>query len=275
MKKSYKTLVMEVVPLILLALVLGYCGKLRADTAPKAKQEKITLSDKNTVLLGMPIFGTVVSEVQKELLEKSKKLKRKEPIYLVLNTPGGSIQDGLRLIELAKSLPRPVHTISLFSASMGFIISQHLDDRLALDSSVLMSHRATVGGIGGQVPGNFVSMANFITAYIQNVSRPVAIRSGRTMEEYEKLIADDLWMNANQAKDLRFLDRIVTIECDDSLSDYHDPQTLELGFFAVTVQFHKCPLISEPKFVKGNQRFSKILFGNRLELMNKYGHLFQ
>lgn len=268
MKKSLKNLILEIIPLVALVMLLWTCGKSRG-------AEQVVLSEENTVYLGLPIFGSVVSDVQEELLEKSRNLGRKKPIYLVLNTPGGSIQDGLKLIELAKSLPRPVHTISLFSASMGFIISQRLDDRLVLDSSVMMSHRASVGGIGGQVPGNFVTMSKFIESYIQDVSKPVAERSHRTIEAYEKLIADDLWMTASKAKELGFADRTVTIVCDKSLNGYGSPKTLEMGFFSVTVQFHKCPLISQPKFVKGNEFFSRMLFGNKMELVNKYGNLFQ
>jgi len=267
-RKTFKHLLMEVMPLVILAGLLGLCSKARSE-------EKIVLTDSNTVLLSLPIFGSVVSEIQKELLEKDLKLKRKEPIYLVLNTPGGSIQDGLKLIELVKGLSRPVHTVSIFSASMGFVISQHLDDRLVLSSTVMMSHRAFVSGIGGNVPGNFVTMSKFISDYIQNVSKPVAKRSGRSIEEYEKLIADDLWMGPEKAKELNFADRIVIVSCDKTLRGYRDPQELEMGFFSFTVQFHKCPLINQPRIINGNEQFARVLFGNKLELVNQYGNLFE
>ena len=100
--------------------------------------EVLTISDDNTIILNMPIFSDSASEVSKKLLEKDKKLKPGKPIYIVLDTPGGSVEEGLKIIEVAKSLPRPVHTISLFSASMGFVISQHLDSRFVIESSTLM-----------------------------------------------------------------------------------------------------------------------------------------
>jgi ATP-dependent protease ClpP protease subunit len=56
----------------------------------------------------------------------NQRFSSNEPIYLFLNTPGGSIQTGLEIIESLKGLDRPVSTVTLFAASMGFQIAQNL-----------------------------------------------------------------------------------------------------------------------------------------------------
>jgi ATP-dependent protease ClpP protease subunit len=98
--------------LMLMIAMLLSCGACKASQSG----DVIELSEDNTVQLNLPIFSDTAAEVQKRLLEKDVKLKAGKPLYLVLNTPGGSIQDGLMIIETAKSLKRPIHTISMYRA---------------------------------------------------------------------------------------------------------------------------------------------------------------
>lgn len=235
----------------------------------------IELNEENLVQLNLPIFGSTAAEVQKQLLAKDLKLKPGKPIYLVLNTPGGSIQDGLMIIETAKSLKRPVHTISIFSASMGFVISQYLDDRLALESAIIMTHKARVGGVGGDVPGSFINMANYLLNYVNSINERIAKRAGKELEDYNRLIESDFWMGTDVALDHNFIDKRVSIVCDKSLRDYGAPQDVDLGFFSVTVQFHKCPLITQPQLVKGESKLFNMFVNNKREFITKFPHLFQ
>lgn len=235
----------------------------------------ITLSEDNVVQLNLPIIESTAAEVQKQLLAKDSKLKKGKPLYLVLNTPGGSIQDGLMIIETAKSLKRPVHTISIFSASMGFIISQYLDERLALDSAVLMTHKARVGGVGGDVPGSFINMSNYLLNYVNSINERVAKRAGKNLDQYNRLIESDYWMGTDLAMSEKFIDRKVTIACDETLRDYAEPQKIDIGFFSLTLQFHKCPLIYQPKLVRGESKWFKLLFTNKREFINLFPSISQ
>lgn len=246
-------------------------------TGCKATQsgDVVELSENNLVQINLPILGSTAAEVQKKLLEKDSKLKAGKPIYLVLNTPGGSIQDGLMIIETAKSLKRPVHTISIFSASMGFVISQYLDQRLALNSAIIMTHKARVGGVGGEVPGSFINMANYLLNYVNSINERIAKRSGKELEDYNKLIEADFWMGADVALDHNFIDKKVTIVCDKTLRTYDTPQEIDLGFFSVTVQFHKCPLVTQPQLIKGESRMFQMLVNNKREFITKFPSLFQ
>lgn len=257
--------------LMLMIAMLLSCGACKASQSG----DVIELSEDNTVQLNLPIFSDTAAEVQKRLLEKDVKLKAGKPIYLVLNTPGGSIQDGLMIIETAKSLKRPIHTISIFSASMGFVISQYLDKRYALDSAVIMTHKARVGNVGGDVPGSFINMAQYLLNFVNNINEKIAIRSKMELDSYNKLIESDYWMGSTQAIDHNFMDKVVTISCDKSLQGYAEPQRVDLGFFAVTVQFHKCPLITQPNLVEGNASNMDLLINKKAKLRNTFPQLFQ
>lgn len=261
----------SIIVMSLVILFMGMCSGCRATQSGNV----IELNENNTVQLNVPIFADTAAYVQKKLFEKDAKLKPGKPIYLVLNTPGGSIVDGLMIIETAKSLKRPVHTISIFSASMGFVISQYLDDRLALDSAILMTHKARVGGVGGDIPGSFINMAQYLLNFINNINDKVAARSKMELSDYNKLIESDYWMGSESAKDHNFIDRVVTISCDKTLQEYDEPQQVDVGWFSVTLQFHKCPLIVQPQVVKGNSKFANLLVNKKSELINVLPHLFQ
>jgi len=235
--------------------------------------EVLTISQENTVIVNMPIFSDSAAEASKQLLEKNKKLAPNKPIYLVLDTPGGSIDDGLKLIEIAKSLPRPVHTINLFSASMGFVIAQHLDSRFVIDSSTLMSHRATVGGIKGEYPGSFLSRVFATGNQLMAINSRVAARAGIPVNTYLDLIRNELWLGPDEAISYRFADKKVTLRCDESLNGYGEPQELSLGIFSVKIQFHKCPLISQPRVLKGDSEVVNMLVNRKMDFMNTFGTL--
>ena len=109
----------------------------------------ITLTNTNTIILNDQVDSNSVSQVMQEVQKLDSTVKSGEPIYLFLNTPGGSIQDGLELMEYLNSLNRPIHTITLFAASMGFQIVQSQGERYILKNGILMSHKAR-GGISGE-----------------------------------------------------------------------------------------------------------------------------
>ena len=53
--------------------------------------KEILLTESNTVSLSGPVTSGYVGDLMFDLSELSKKGDVKDPIYLVLNTPGGSV----------------------------------------------------------------------------------------------------------------------------------------------------------------------------------------
>lgn len=75
-----------------------------------------------------------------------------EPINLYINSPGGSIVDGMAIVDTMNHIKSPVHTICMgMAASMGaFILSQgEAGHRYALPNSEVMVHQP-LGGYQGQ-----------------------------------------------------------------------------------------------------------------------------
>jgi ATP-dependent Clp protease protease subunit len=130
-------------------LILGFL----LANAVYGKSANIILTENNHINFNEKVTDEFVAKKQLELFTKNNLLYRHEPLYVVLDTPGGSVTAGLAFIDNIKSLGRPVHTITIFAASMGYQIVQELGIRYITPSGTLMSHRGAISGISGQVPG--------------------------------------------------------------------------------------------------------------------------
>ena len=109
---------------------------------PEVKYRKILLSEN--------ITSSSVKDVIKEIMEINEDDDLKEadykdwerkPIKLFINSFGGSVYDGLALVDIIKQSKTPVHTISIGSSmSMGFWIYLAGHKRFVGENATLMFH---------------------------------------------------------------------------------------------------------------------------------------
>lgn len=204
----------------------------------------ITLEAANTVVLRGPVSGTSVTEVMAKMEELRQNLSDNEPIYLVLDTPGGSVIAGMDLIDYMKSLPNKVQTITLFAASMGFQIVQNMDTRYISETGTLMSHRAS-GGVEGQFDGELESQYKMIKRKIDYLDTIASKRMGKSLTEYKAMIKDEYWVSGFDSVDEKAADEKVNLRCGKSLSG-SETQEVQVMFFTLSVDFSKCPLLRGP-----------------------------
>ncbi len=234
---------------VLFFTLLGLGVFFTGEATPSDSMRTLTLSDSNTVQLNLPIDGEMTRDVQLALLKKGNGLLQ-QPVYLFLNSPGGSIDDGLQIVNTAAGLKSKVHTISLFSASMSFVLSQKLGRRYILPNATIMSHRARIeGGLSGEIPGNLLSRLFHFTALLHKQDEAVAKRAGIPLPEYTEMVRDELWLGAEESVQHNFMDEIVAVRCDSSLEG-STKQELNLLFFTAELEFSKCPLITYPLSIK-------------------------
>ncbi len=208
-----------------------------------AKNEEIVLTEDNSVVFNQQVSDEYAS---KKTLELMKKAKRVNALYLVLDTPGGSVSAGLAFIDNIKSLKVPVHTITIFAASMGYQFVQELGTRYITPSGTLMSHRGAVGGLSGQVPGELNSRLNHIQAILNGMSSRAAARIGMDKKAYDNAIINELWISGEDAVNSKHADKLANVQCSKALiEDTYSEQLITL-FGKVDVIFSKCPLISVP-----------------------------
>ena len=194
--------------LIALVLLTTSCSSFPSDKNPR-----VILTLKNTVTLIGPVDAISATIVIKGLVELDAKLPKGEPIYIALRTPGGSVFDGLSIIQVAKSLNREVKTITFEAASMGFMIAQHLGERLAIETSMMMSHR-----VSGSCRGNMTEIdrcVHIIQSLDLILGKVAAARLKMTIEEYMMMIHDEKWWIGGEALvNEGAADRVITPVCD-------------------------------------------------------------
>lgn len=236
----------------------------------------IVLTERNSVSFNQPFTGEYVAKKQLEVLSKNNMLARSEPIYLVMDTPGGSVVAGLSFIDSLKSLKRPVHTITLFAASMGYQVVQELGTRYITPSGTLMSHRGAINGIGGQIPGELNSRIGYIQGLLEQMNKKAAARIKSDLKSYQDSIVNELWLFGQNAVDAKNADAVANVTCDKKLVEGTYTQQFNSIFGSAEVVFSKCPLISGPIGFSFSREFkvkNKVNFIKTIQSTKRRVHL--
>ena len=110
----------------------------------------ITLEKNNFIIINSEFNSSSVAKVMSDLIEiNSLLIIPPKELFLIIDSPGGSVTSGLRLIDFLNAYPTKINTITLYGASMGFITSQFLNKRYITESGMMMAHNA-FGGFQGE-----------------------------------------------------------------------------------------------------------------------------
>lgn len=243
----------------LIVLASVFTPGLTSSKSIEKKDETVILSKSNLLLLNTEVNGEATAKIiasAKELDAAMSKgiLANNKPLYVFLNTPGGSIQSGLEMIEALHGIGRQINTVILFAASMGWQISQNLDDRLILKNGVLMSHHATgefQGSFGGVNPSQVDARYQLWLDRVRELDEQTVRRTNgkQTYESYTKQYDHEMWLTGTKAVEQGYADRIVLVKCDASLSGVTS-RTAEAFGFSIAFDLDNCPINTSPMNVR-------------------------
>ena len=136
-------------------------------------------------------------------------------IYFYINSPGGSVMDGLALFDTMNAIPNDVVTICLGSAaSMGsFLLSGGtIGKRYSLPNSRLMYHQVMSGiNSGTQYVDMETSVKETKKLYEKLNHYLSEFTSGKTdFEEMKKKTDRDWWLSPEEAIEEGFIDKVIT-----------------------------------------------------------------
>lgn len=139
--------------------------------------------------------------------------KLDKDIYILINSPGGSVFDGTRLFAHMKGTKNKVHTIcETICASMAAHMFEKGNKRYMMDKSVLMFHPAA-GGVRGTVP-QMKSLLDLIDTYTQRLDMETATRSNIPYKDFELMVLKNLWIEADDAVSLKLADGYIIFDMD-------------------------------------------------------------
>lgn len=204
--------------------------------------EVVFLNEADSVVMDQAFDSNSVSKVMREMQALSDKLPKSATITLVLNSPGGSVPAGQKLITFSKGLPQKVRTLTIFAASMGFQTVQGITgERLVLEHGTLMSHPASFG-VDGQTPYQVKSRLNWIMQMVDSLDRTAAARMGMGFYDYQNLIHDEFWTFGQDAVRTKAADRVVIGACG-KYKENSKTIKVETFFGDFDVELPSCPLI--------------------------------
>lgn len=131
-------------------------------------------------------------------------------INLYINSPGGSVTDGLAIYDTMQYIKCDVSTICIgMAASMGsFLLAAGTKGkRLALPNSEIMIHQPS-GGAKGQASDIIIS-AEHIKRTRERLNRILSERTGRALEVIAKDTDRDNFMTAGEALNYGIIDKVI------------------------------------------------------------------
>ncbi|MFP4296389.1 MAG: ATP-dependent Clp protease proteolytic subunit [Spirulinaceae cyanobacterium] len=135
-----------------------------------------------------------------------------KPIYLYINSPGGSVTAGMAIYDTMQHIKSEVVTICVgLAASMGaFLLAAGTEGkRLALPHSRIMIHQP-LGGIQGRRQASDIEIeAREILRIKNQLNGIMAQRTGQTIEKIEKDTDRDYFMSAEEAVQYGLIDKVI------------------------------------------------------------------
>ncbi|WP_448560847.1 ATP-dependent Clp protease proteolytic subunit [Trichothermofontia sp.] len=133
-----------------------------------------------------------------------------KPIYLYINSPGGSVTAGMAIYDTMRHIKSEVVTICVgLAASMGsFLLAGGTKGkRLALPHSRIMIHQPS-GGTRGQATDIEIE-AREILRIRRQLNEIYAENTGQPLEKIERDMDRDFFMSAAEARDYGLIDRVI------------------------------------------------------------------
>lgn len=163
------------------------------------KKQTVTIlqpKEEQLIIFNTPVaYETVEATIQR--LEQLKDKGYKEA-YLLLDSPGGSVFDGARLVAWMKDSPMKVHTVcDGMCASMAAHLFEAGKNRYMTSKSTLMFHPAS-GGVNGTLE-QMASRLNFITTFVDRMDASAAERAGIDYNEFKRRTLVEYWVETEDA----------------------------------------------------------------------------
>ncbi len=138
--------------------------------------------------------------------------KPEDPIHMYINSPGGSVYDGLGVYDVMQYIKSPVYTyVTGMAASMGSFIAQAGEPghRNLLPRAITMIHQPS-SGTRGKVSDMQIDLIESLRIKKEMTELYVKHNSkGTTFEQFEALLDRDKWLTAPQALELGLADVII------------------------------------------------------------------
>ena len=167
------------------------------------------LLSERIIFLGEDVNSHTANLVIAQLLFLAHEDSKKD-IKLYINSPGGSVYDGLAIIDTMNHITPDVQTIGIgLQASMGAMLlsSGTKGKRFALPNSRIMIHQPS-SGTEGKITDQEIMLKEGIFLK-KRLIEIFAKNTGKSIAQVEKDMDRDFWMSAADAKSYGIIDQVI------------------------------------------------------------------
>lgn len=161
------------------------------------------------LFLGQEVTDSLANRIVAQMLYLDSEDSNK-PIYLYINSPGGSVTAGMAIYDTMQYIKADVITICVgLAASMGaFLLAAGTPGkRLALPHARIMIHQP-LGGARGQATDIEIEAREILR--IRSLLNDILVhRTGQTLEKIQKDTDRDYFLSAQEAKDYGLIDQVI------------------------------------------------------------------
>ena len=162
------------------------------------------------LFLGQEVNDAIANSLVAQMLYLDSEDSSK-PIYLYINSPGGSVTAGLAIFDTMQYVKSDVVTICVgLAASMGaFLLAAGTKGkRLALPHSRIMIHQP-LGGTSQRQASDIEIEAREILRIKDMLNQSMADMTGQPLDKIAKDTDRDYFLSAAEAKDYGLIDRVI------------------------------------------------------------------
>ena len=166
------------------------------------------------IFLGEDVNPTSASLIIAQLLFLESEDPDKE-IFLYINSPGGSITDGMGIVDTMNYIKCPVSTICVgLAASFGAVLLANGEKgkRFATPNSEILIHQPLIGGQGGGISGQATEIkihADHMIRTREKLNKLLSEKTGQSIETIERDTDRDHYMTAQEALEYGLIDGIM------------------------------------------------------------------
>lgn len=167
------------------------------------------LLKERVVFLGDQVAPETANLVVAQLLFLANEDPKRD-IKLYINSPGGSVYDGLAIIDTMNYIEPDVQTIGIgLQASMGAMLLAcgAKGKRYLLPNARVMIHQPS-SGTEGKITDQEIALKEGIFLK-KRLAEIFAERTGKSMKQVEKDMDRDNWMSAAEAQEYGIVDEVL------------------------------------------------------------------
>jgi len=161
------------------------------------------------IFLGEDVNSHTANLVVAQLLFLQNEDPKKD-IFLYINSPGGSVYDGMAIYDTMQHIKCDVQTVGIgLQASMGaFLLSSGTKGkRFVLPHSKVMIHQPS-SGTRGKVSDMEIDLKESL-AVRKLLNEILAKNTGQKLSQIEKDVDRDYWMTAEEAVKYGLVDKVI------------------------------------------------------------------